>query len=444
MLKNNYTALAGLTLVSLLAATHGKGQGLGNSPYSRLGLGDAAANTGGTRQLGMGGVGLAAPNGVNVNDLNPALIYYTGRTTFEAGYNGQFQTVRNRRESQRDGSATLGYFSLAVPITRRWAGAVGLRPYSAVDYRSFAYGSVVGDPTARTVTEYRGTGGLAEAYLAQAVRVAKGLTVGGTASYVFGSIDLTTGSQVFPTIVSVDQTSVQVNTTEHVRYSDFTFRGAAHYRGKASSKLNYNLAGVYTFQARLNGVRNSSYELQGLNLGTTILENDQKGQAIVPSLAQAGISLDNNQNWSVSLDVARQEWSKFRAFNNPSSSGAGTSTALDDTWRAGLGGEIAPDPTSVDNYFKRMTYRAGISVAQMPYRPDGQIMYDRAISWGFSLPLGATVLDASTINLAFSYGQRGNTNNNTTSLYGNIKEEYVRAQVGLTLNSRWFIKRRIE
>ncbi len=31
----------------------------------------------------MGGVGLAAPNSVHINELNPALLYYTARTTYE-------------------------------------------------------------------------------------------------------------------------------------------------------------------------------------------------------------------------------------------------------------------------------------------------------------------------------------------------------------------------
>ncbi|WP_133271175.1 hypothetical protein [Hymenobacter radiodurans] len=92
-----------------------------------------------------------------------------------------------------------------------------------------------------------------------------------------------------------------------------------------------------------------------------------------------------------------------------------------------------------------MTYRAGISATQLPYRPEGQTLYDRAISWGFSLPVpSATPLEAASMNLAFTYGQRGNTDINLANPNGNVREDYVRVQVGLTLNNRWFIKRRIE
>lgn len=100
----------------------------------------------------------------------------------------------------------------------------------------------------------------------------------------------------------------------------------------------------------------------------------------------------------------------------------------------------------MDNYFKRVTYRVGLAVAQMPYRPAGQALYDRSVSWGFSLPVSASPLESSTLSLAFTYGQRGNTDVRSVSggVERNIKEDYIRAQLGLSLNNRWFIKRRIE
>ena len=135
--------LAGL---AALAASGVQAQGLGNSPYSRIGLGEYNANTGGVRQMGMGGVGLAAPNSTNVNELNPALLYYTGRTTFEAGYTGQYKTVKNASASSRSGNGTLGYFAMSVPLASRWGAAVGLKPLSAVDYESNIVQDVANTP----------------------------------------------------------------------------------------------------------------------------------------------------------------------------------------------------------------------------------------------------------------------------------------------------------
>jgi hypothetical protein len=447
MLNSNYAGLLGLTLLSLGAATRGQGQGLGNSPYSRLGLGDTYFNAGGIRQMGMGGVGVAAPNGTQVNELNPALLYYINRTTWEFAAIGQYKTIENNQTSQKTGTGKLNYLALAVPLSSRWGAAIGLKPFSSVDFESVEAQRINNDPTlAQVVRQFRGEGELAEAYFAQGVRVAKGLSVGVAASYVFGSIDVSTATQVVPDVVTSNDALERTILLDHIHYSDFRFRGGAQYRSKLNSTINYNLGAVYSFQTQLNGERTLTLDRQafaGNQVESLVLENGD-GYANLPALAQFGASLDNNKNWSVNLDVANQQWSKFRAFNER---GGTVGVPLNNTWRMGLGGELAPDPTSVDKYFRRVTYRAGVSVAEMPYRPGGQVLYDRAVSWGFSFPVSASPLDATTLNMGFTYGRRGNTDVQQLSSGAterNIQESYIRAQLGISLNNRWFIKRRIE
>ncbi|GAB3728642.1 membrane protein [Hymenobacter agri] len=428
--------LAGLATV---AASGAQAQGLGNSPYSRIGLGEYNANTGGVRQMAMGGTGLAAPNSVNVNELNPALLYYTGRTTFEAGYTGQYKTVKNATASSRSGSGTLGYFAMSVPLASRWGAAVGLKPLSAVDYESNIIQDVTGEPGSKSLKQYKGTGGVSEAYFGQGVRLTKGLTVGFTASYLFGTVDETVGTTV--QIVNSTDPLVKSVDRQHTRYSDFAFRAGAHYRQKIVKSLNLNLGGAYSFGHYLRGQQTNTQEREdaatgSLNSAPTVV-NDGRGSTYVPGLAQAGVSLDNDKNWSLNLDVSRQEWSKFTSFNT-------TGPALSNTMRVGLGGEIAPDPGSVEHYFQRVTYRAGISMAQLPYQPGGKMLYDRAVSWGFAFPMPtASALESTTLSLSFIYGVRGNTDI-VSSGASNVQESYIRGQLGVTLNNRWFIKRRLQ
>ena len=424
--------------VAAIAAGSAQAQGLGNSPYSRVGLGEFNANTGGVRQMGMGGTGLAAPNAVNVNELNPALVYYTSRTTFEAGYTGQYKTVKNATASSRSGSGTLGYFAMSVPLASRWAAAVGLKPLSAVDYESNILQSVTGEPGSQSLKQYKGTGGVSEAYFGQGVRLAKGFTVGFTASYLFGTVDETTGTTV--QIVNNTDPLIKAVDRQHTRYSDFAFRAGAHYRHSLSKKLNLNVGGVYSFGHSLRGQQTNTQEREdtsGSLVSEPILVNNGRGSTYVPGLAQAGLSLDNDRNWSINLDAARQEWSKFSSFNN-------NGFPLSNTVRVSLGGEISPDPGSVEHYFKRVSYRAGLSVAQLPYQPGGKMLYDRAVSWGFAFPMPtATALESTTLSLGFTYGQRGNTDV-LSSGASNVQESYIRGQLGITLNNRWFIKRRLQ
>ena len=438
MLTNKERKPLVLMAAAVLAAGGARAQGLGNSPYSRIGLGEYNANTGGVRQMAIGGTGLAAPNAVNVNELNPALLYYTSRTTFEAGYNGQYKTVRNATAATRSGSGTLGYLAFSVPLSAKWGAAVGLKQVGAVDYESNIIGSVVNSPNDLSLKQYKGEGGVSEAYLGQGFRLTKDLAVGLTASYVFGVVDETTGTTV-QVMNSSDPLRKAVDRT-HTRYSDFAFRAGAHYRHKVSKDLNLNLAGVYSFGHSLNGrqvVTKEQENASGTLIGAPTPVSDGPGSTYVPALAQAGISFDNDKNWSVNLDAARQQWSKFTSFND------GTA-ALSNTMRLGLGGEFTPDPGSVEHYFRRVGYRAGLSVGQLPYQPGGKTLYDRAVSWGFAFPLPtATPLDATTFSLSFIYGVRGNTDLLSTRA-SNVQETYIRGQFGVTLNNRWFIKRRLQ
>ena len=436
-----------LLLAAVLLAGPAMGQGLGNSPYSRLGLGDNASNTGGVRQLGMGGVGLAAPNSGNVNELNPALLYYTPRTTWEAGFNGQIKSVRNADVSHTTGTGTLAYLALAIPINKHWAAAVGLKPYSAVDYNATTTGPVNGDPQATAIKQYKGTGGLSEAYFASGFHVLRDLNLGGSASYFFGTIDQTTGTAITTPTLTAQQLVVN---DQSLHFSDFLFRAAAHYRHKVGKDLNLNLAGVHTFQTNAHTTRLFTTQRQDANgaiIGTSTTLADDAGYTLVPALTQAGISFDNNRTWSVSADVSQQHWSNYTPLKPLTNIVTDNSIPLHDTWRAAAGGEFTPDPGSVEHYFQRVTYRLGLSVSKMPYEPTpGQHLYDRAVHAGVSFPLPtASALESTTISLALLYGIRGNTD----YLYGNggvsnVRENYLRIQAAATLSNRWFIKRRLQ
>jgi len=442
MFINKEGARKGLGLVlvgaAVCAAGSANAQGLGNSPYSRVGLGEFNANTGGVRQMAMGGAGIAAANGINVNELNPALLYYTSRTTFEAGFNGQYKTVKNATSSGRSGSGTLGYLAMSVPLGTRWGAAAGLKPLSSVDYESNIIQSVVGDPTAQVYKQYRGTGGISEAYLGQGLRIAKNLSLGFTASYLFGVVDGTTATTL-QTANSAEATERAVDRV-HTRYSDFAFRAGGHYRQKIGKSLNVSVGGVYSFAHNMRGRVLATKERENGNgtlVGPPTVDRDTEGSTYVPALTQVGISFDNNKNWSINIDAAQQEWSKYSNF-------VSSDYVLHDTKRLGLGGEFTPDPASVEHYFKRVSYRAGLSLAQLPYQPNGKVLYDRSVTWGFAFPLPtATPLDATTISLAFVYGVRGNTDLLTAGV-SNVQENYIRGQLGVTLNNRWFIKRRLQ
>jgi hypothetical protein len=355
---------------------------------------------------------------------------------FEAGFSGQYKTVRNATDSYRTGSITLAYLSLAVPINKRWSAAAGLKPFSAIDYQVSQLAAVNGDPFVLARRTFEGTGGLSEAYFAHGVHVFRDLNIGGSASYLFGTLDQSNG-----TAISSQQTVVE---REQLRYADFLLRASLHYRHKLGKDLNLNVGATQTFPTNTKVTRRRTLEQQDANqstiVGSTVNLLDDAGYTYIPMLSQGGISVDNGRNYSVSVDAGWQQWAKYQAF------GDALRSPLGNTWRVAAGGEYTPDPGSVQHYFQRVTYRIGLNVAQMPYRPNGQVLYDRAVSWGFAFPLPtATSLESTVVSLGFMYGVRGNTDYLFGSSGGsNVRENYLRAQLGVTLSNRWFIKRRLQ
>src|SRR5690349_7897248 len=95
-----------LTVLALaagwLAFSPAMGQGYGNSPYSRLGLGDLNGNTGNIRNFSMGGAGVASPNSYQLNYQNPALLFYNNNVVFEISAAGQLKDLKQDTRTQRD------------------------------------------------------------------------------------------------------------------------------------------------------------------------------------------------------------------------------------------------------------------------------------------------------------------------------------------------------
>src|SRR6478735_139736 len=93
-----------LAAAGLLATSAASAQDFGNSPYSRLGLGDVNTSNGSIRSFGMGNTGVAAPNSNLLNLQNPALLYFNNNVIFELSVASQLKTLKEGDKSQRDGS----------------------------------------------------------------------------------------------------------------------------------------------------------------------------------------------------------------------------------------------------------------------------------------------------------------------------------------------------
>lgn len=430
--------LVGFAALCLAHTT--QAQLIGNTPYSRYGLGEINENYGSIRGAGMAGAGISAGNSYQPNVANPALLYYNSITNFDMSGAGQIKYIESDNASQLDGNGNLYNLSLVVPISKRWSSAVGLRPYSTVSYEINASSAVVGNPQASIRRTYEGEGGLSEVYFAHGIKLFDGFTVGGSASYVFGNT-LTETSSI---VVDPEQTgteAIRPVRIDRTTYNDFIFRAGLNYRKKLTEKLFLSAGGVYSFETELEAERDISIERRGPDGGVirntdgslaVINEDTISGSINLPANWRAGISIDNGTNLTFVADFTTYEWSKFRDFD-------GGNDNLQDSYRVAVGAEYTPNANAIDSYFKRITYRGGLYYSDTQFQLNGEDIKDMGVTTGFTLPLGrGTIYDLYLLNISLGYGQRGTTDQ------GLIQEKYFQFGLGFTVNSRWFLKRRIE
>lgn len=427
--KTNKLLTAALlwTVISGSASLPGYGQGLGNSPYTVLGVGEPYSD-GFASSLASGGAGVSSSNGIHINNLNPALWVRNRYTTYEFGAISQYKQISSPTARQRDFGANIGYLALSLPAAPKWAIGMSLKPYSFVDFESRTGGKVP-DTIYDTYYYYSGKGAINKASLTNAFLLGKYVSVGLEASYLFGNVRRASESQLF----IGDGRDYLVSRTERNSYSDFAFRAGTAVRIplKKNNKLNLNLGGTYSFGTDLKARQTTRFELSqnSYPVGSAdTLSDNAKGGIHLPSQYRIGASLEWPYKLTLAVDYEKQNWSQYRSFAN-------SNDGLSNAGRMHMGLEYIPRITST-RYFNLVEYRLGFSHGQMPYSPVGQNLKDSNISAGASFPIGR---GGNSFTLSLVGGQRGAVGPQS------IKERYGRVVLGLTLvDASWFVKQKID
>jgi hypothetical protein len=399
------------------------------SPYTIFGLGDIQGMDL-VHNIGMGGVGISTGNPFHLNNKNPALLTHNRVVVFETAVTTERKKLRTTDLSQTNFTGGLGYLAIGFPVIRdQWTISVGLMPMSIVNYNSRDLGTVPGTSSLLNTT-YDGSGGVSQAYFATGLQLIKGLSVGFRAAYLFGSIRQ---EKTF----FVQETQYITAGVERNSFSDVTFGFGAAYSLELKENLNFlNLGITYDIGGDQNVTRLERLErrdrsndlLSPVDEPPYLITDDLKGSIKVPSKLGIGMAYEKKLKWMVGVDITLGNWSEYKNFE-------GESEGLIDRKEIAIGGSYIPDAFSVDNFLKRITYMMGINYQQTPYFVNDQEINDLGINFGVTLPLR----NLSRLSLAFKVGQRGTTDNEL------IKETYIKAYLGVTINdNKWFIRRKFD
>ncbi len=412
-----------------------RAQGLGNSPYSSLGMGEFYGDAY-SDNTGMGQSGVSTGTGFQINNLNPALWVRNRFTTLDIGLIGQYKDIVSGAKNQKNVGGNLAYVSLAFPISPRWVLGVSLKPYTFVDYSNASIRDVAGTQFVG-IYNTTGKGGINKASVTTAYQVTKYLSLGLETSYFFGNVRKATEVSL------VDRAAIErrddlsneyvVSLNDRTTYSDIAFRAGAALRIpiKKENKLNLNLGASYSIGTTINADQTTTFEVTSNALSVIspdTLDNLVGGGVKTPNQLLVGGSLEWPFKLILSADFSYQQWSKYRSFTN-------SNDGLKDVGRINVGAEYLPRFTSL-NYFDLVRYRVGFSYGKTPYSIGNSDVNDTNVSLGFTFPMGRGY--QNFLSVALVAGQRGSTGG------GMIRERYGRVVLGVTLLERWFVKQKID
>jgi hypothetical protein len=308
-----------LCLIGLNIASFGQAT---RSPFSSFGIGDRFENSLAHNQ-GMAGLGISNPQYWYLNNNNPALLIYNGyNTVLEAGFLGERRTVKGEGASEKNGGGNLNYLAMGIPIKPwKWSAAVGLMPYSSVNYQIGYTKNIVGSTNTVNVVE-TGTGGINQAYFSNGFRIYKDLTAGVKLMYLFSSVE-----REFRNVLSSTGQNVFIvpGVREINYYKDISFSGGLAYHidsiGKKNNQLNFGA----TYDLKSNIRTEFSQQLRRYSasgsLSDSLTVDGAVGNTTLPQAFSGGISYGRPGRWTVGTDITYLDYSQFRNLRGDNENG---------------------------------------------------------------------------------------------------------------------------
>lgn len=392
-----------------------------NAPYSRFGIGEFRNGINPVMK-GMGSISAAYSNPFSVNTDNPASYASILLTTYEGGLQGSRRTITSGSDKVTAGMTTINHMNVGLPVGKHAGLTFGFKPVTHIYYRlhDSSYVNGYGD----AVRTFAGDGSLNYAFIGAAGKY-KGLSIGANFGYMFGTT-------LYSSLLQSNDATQHVNDAffgKGVKTGGVYWNAGAMYDAKLKSGKLIRFGGTFTLSqeldSKLDDVRLSS---NSGGTDTAYSNLGQKGKLTMPMMYSFGVQLVDSANWAIGIDFSGANWSQYKSF-------ARTDSVGDMSYKIAVGGEYTPDPTSIRKYFSRVTYRAGFYYGQDYVMVRNTPINYYAVTFGFGLPFKKYT---DRINAAFEIGSRGAETN------GLFRESFFKCTVGISLNSRWFIKRKYD
>ena len=411
-----------------------------SSPYSFYGIGSLDFK-GTSESRAMGGVSVYNDS-IHMNFRNPAS--YTGKNMFSFNNEGRLvkftvglghseTDLKTSTNSSETTNTSFEYLGLNVPMGKKFGFGFGLIPYSSVGYKLQS-----SNLDNQLQYKYSGNGGLNKAFLGFAYQLSDNIAIGFDAKYNFGNIQNSALEYLYDDeSLPLDYQAREQNRSDlsGVNFNfGLTFRGGLTENLELHASLthspDYNLSSrnSRTFASVvINPNTQIEFPVNEINIDLESLGLD-KTDLTMPSITSFGLGISKPKKWFLGAEYTSITSSVFSndLINIENSE-------FEDSSKISFGGFYIPDYASFSKFWNRVVYRAGFYSEKTGLVINNESINEFGISFGLGIPAGGLF---SNVNTTVEFGKRGTTNENL------VEENFINFQLSLSLNDRWFIKRK--
>jgi hypothetical protein len=389
-----------------------------NQPYSIHAIGEITDNII-NRTSGMGSTGIAYRNNRYLITNNPAALSGLDNQFFcgEIGVNGQYITYTGNGVSQtynQSSDITFKRFSLGTKVARHWGSSVGLVPYSEENYE-YSGTTPLGYSGNSIPTYNQGYGGINKVYWANGYEFFNHLSVGVTASYLFGSI-------TNKNIILGQGSSLYISKNDNTFYNNIYLEYGLQWYGAFNAHWDYTIGAIFSNQQDLN----TQTTINVLAIDSSVLRSKLTvGTYTIPTSYGVGFSITRNKKYTLVGDYRFQNWSSLRSTTGD--------FFYENSQRASIGFEISKKKVAYNTLYETNFFQAGFYYNKTYLIVNGTPIEDIGGSLGIGVISKRTPL---SLNVVLQYGIKGTTTNNL------LRENYANLSFIFSFRDFWYTQGR--
>ncbi|MDR2287130.1 MAG: hypothetical protein LBE04_06615 [Prevotellaceae bacterium] len=376
-----------------------------SSPYSIIGIGEIDNKAYGLNS-GMANVGIGTYRLGFLNNTNPAAIAVDSLFfIFDVSLSGNLSKYSSAGTNEYANNANIRKVALGVRIFSDLAVSAGIRPYSNVQYRIQSDAYIEGLENEKYTTYYEGSGGLSKAYLSASYKLLPYLCAGVNVSYLFGQINK---SELL--------SNQSVKTTSEVDKVLFDF--GLIYNKKLNRNVSIATGLVFGYESK---IKLKNYQIIS-SMGTT--ETKTSTYTSLPLNLGTGFSIQNYDGRSYKMFAIDYKFYNWANIKSPD-----LRMKYSDNHRVNVGVEYMPNYRMPRYYMQRVQYQLGAYFEKSNLVINGQRISEMGLTAGMIFPLKNNY---TQIFASADVGRRGGS--------GLMIENYIRINLGVSVNQMWFIK----